>query len=183
MSRLLDALAVIVTLAYPLAIWLGQGSFEPRVLALLLLIVLVTRLHAVKGSASARWWLGGTMLLLALAAWANVMLPLRLYPVVVNVVLLGVFAYSLVVPPSIAERIARARDPDLSMAAIVYTRRVTQVWCGFFVANGTVALATALWAPPAVWWLYNGFIAYLAIALLFAGEYCVRRYVRRGENV
>ncbi len=56
-----------------------------------------------------------------------------------------------------------------------YTRRVTQVWCGFFVLNGGLALCTALWASDAGWALYNGLVAYVLMGLLFAGEWLVRR--------
>ena len=69
------------------------------------------------------------------------------------------------------------RDPQLPEQAISYTRRVTQVWCVFFTVNGAIALYTALYASSALWSLYNGFLAYIFIGLLFAGEYCVRRRV------
>ena len=60
-----------------------------------------------------------------------------------------------------------------------YTRTVTKVWLGFFVFNGAVALATALWASDAVWALYNGLIAYCLIGILGGAEWLVRRRVRR----
>jgi len=104
---------------------------------------------------------------------------LKLYPVLVNAALFGVFAYSLLVPPTVVERMARLRDPDLPADAIGYTRRVTQVWCGFFIVNGTIALVTALYASSALWWFYNGFLAYLLLGFLFVGEYCVRWHVKR----
>ena len=182
MSLGFNILAVAITLVYPLALWWGQGHFEPRVLAILLLLVGLARLHALGVNQAARWWIGGTLVLLGVAVWANVMLPLKLYPVLVNVALLSVFAYSLVFPPSAVERLARMREPDLPVAAIAYTRRVTQVWCGFFAANGTIALITALWTSPAVWWVYNGPIAYMLMGVLFAGEYCVRLYVRSHQD-
>jgi uncharacterized membrane protein len=56
---------------------------------------------------------------------------------------------------------------------------VTQVWCGFFVVNGTVAAATALWGSEATWALYNGGIAYGAMGLLFMGELMIRQVVKR----
>jgi uncharacterized membrane protein len=183
MSRVANLLAVTITLLYPLAIWLGDGNFEPRVLAVLLVLVLLARLRALKVSPAVVGWLAGTLLLLALAVSTNGMLPLKLYPVVVNLALLGVFAYSLISPPSVVERIARIREPELPAAAVVYTRRVTQLWCVFFAANGTVALVTALWTSPQVWWFYNGLVAYVVMGILFAGEYCVRRYVRSQQNV
>jgi uncharacterized membrane protein len=170
---------VIATLFYPFAIWLGQNQFEPRVLASLLVLVTATRLPLLTAGQTRRWWLGGTLLLFALALWSNGLLPLKLYPVLVNTAFLAVFTHSLCFPPSIAERFARLREPDLQEPAIRYTRRVTQVWCGFFALNGGVALITALWASPAVWSLYNGVVAYLLMGLLFAGEYCIRRRFKR----
>ncbi len=180
MRRLLSFLTIAIVLIYPLAIWLGQGQLEPRYLALLLLLVALFRLSVVKSDKGWAWWTGGTLLLCALTLWANAPLPLKLYPVLVNAGLLGLFAYSLVVPPTMIERIARAREPDLPVAAVLYTRRVTQVWCVFFAVNGIIALFTALWTPAVVWTLYNGLIAYVLMGLLFAGEYCVRwRFKRR----
>jgi uncharacterized membrane protein len=116
------------------------------------------------------------------AVWSNVWLPLKLYPVFVNTALLAIFAYSLIYPPSIIERFARLRDPDLPAQAIGYTRRVTQVWFVFFAINGAFALMTALWASPAIWTLYNGVIAYLMMGVLFAGEYFVRWHFKRQLN-
>jgi len=182
MFRAFNSLAVAITVIYPLALWWGQGHFEPRVLAILLLLVVLARLHALRVSRAARWWIGGILVLLGSAVWANVMLPLKLYPVLVNMALLSVFAYSLVFPPSVVERLARLREPDLPVVAIGYTRHVTQIWCVFFATNGTIALVTALWSSPGIWWFYNGLIAYVLMGILLAGEYCFRLYVRSQQN-
>ena len=176
-------MTVFITLLYPLAIWLGHGQVEPRLLAGILLLAALTRLPALKVSRMARWWLGGALLLAAFAVWGNAMLPLKLYPVLVSVVMLAVFGYTLLAPPSMVERIARRREPDLPPEATGYTRKVTQVWCGFFAINGAIALSTALWASPAVWSLYNGVISYLLMGLLFGGEFLIRGYVRRRGHV
>ena len=170
-------LSVTLTLVYPLTIWFAEGEIEPRMLAGLLLLAGVSRLATGDFRQAAGWWVASIMLLVLLAVWANVMFPLKLYPVIVNAMLFGVFAYSLAVPPSAIERIARMREPQLAPQAIAYTRRVTQIWCGFFAVNGAIALYTALYASSAYWSLYNGFVAYILIGLLFAGEYCVRRHV------
>jgi len=145
----------------------------------LLVLAGVTRLPALPFARSMRWWLGATAILGLAAIWANGWLPLKLYPVLVNGALLAMFGYSLVAPPTVIERLARLPEPDLPPQAIVYTRRVTWVWCGFFAINGCVALLTALYASSALWWFYNGFVAYVLIGLLFAGEYCVRRRFKR----
>jgi uncharacterized membrane protein len=175
-------LAAVITVLYPLAIWFGQGKVEPRWLALLLLLAAAARLPAMKVSLAARWSAAAALLLAAGAVWANALLPLKLYPVLVNAALLAAFAYSLASPPSMIERMARLTEPNLPPAAIAYTRVVTQVWCGFFVVNGSIALGTAIWASPAVWSLYNGVIAYVLMGLLFAGEYLVRIRFKRANH-
>lgn len=176
---LLNAVALLLTVLYPLAIWFGHGQVEPRWLALLLLLAAACRLPALKLQRAARWSVAAALLLAAIALWSNLLLPLKLYPVLVNVVLLATFGYSLWAPPSVVECLARLREKDFSPAAVRYTRRVTQVWCGFFIVNGGIALATALWASEAVWSLYTGVIAYILMALLFGGEYLVRLRFKR----
>ena len=73
----------------------------------------------------------------------------------------------------------RRREPP---SGVAYTRRVTQVWCGFFVLNGALALATALWMSDRAWALYNGLIAYGLIGLLFGVEGQVRQRVTGGHR-
>lgn len=173
-------LAVSIVVAYPIAIWLGQGRVEAKFLAVLLLIPLVTQHRRLGFGAVGRWCFGAVLILLIVSVWDNTMMPLKFYPVLVNVGLLGAFGTSLIFPPSFVERLARMREPDLPAQSVGYMRRVTQVWCVFFAVNGAVALATALWASPAVWSLYNGVVAYLLMGLLFAGEYLMRcRFKRR----
>lgn len=179
MRRLLPVLTALLTISYPLLIWLLDGKVQPRWLACLLLLAIATRIPALKLSRAARWSVLGALMLAALAIWANALLPLKLYPVLVNLAFLLAFGYSLAVPPSMVERFARLREPDLSAAGVAYTRRVTQVWCGFFVLNGSIALGTALWASQAMWSLYTGVIAYLLMGLLFAVEYLVRLRFKR----
>ena len=74
------------------------------------------------------------------------------------------------------ERFARLGEADLPPAAIGYTRRVTQIWCVFFVGNGALAIYTALYASRDDWALYNGCIAYLLMGALFGGEWLFRRF-------
>ncbi|HEU4846163.1 MAG TPA: hypothetical protein VFT05_17985 [Burkholderiaceae bacterium] len=177
---LLTTMTVALTLLYPLAIWFGHGQVEPRWLAGLLLLAAATRLGAVRLSAPARWSVAGALLLVGCAVWSNMLLPLKLYPVLVNGALLGGFGYSLLTPMSAVERMARLRGEDFAPAAQRYMRRVTQLWCGFFVVNGAIALGTALWATEAVWSLYTGVISYALMGTLFGAEYLVRlRFKRR----
>ena len=178
-----NVVAVAVTVLYPLAIWLGHGRFEPRWLALLLLVAAAARLPALKISAAARWSVAGALVLVGCAVWSNVLLPLKLYPVLVNVALLVAFSASLATPVSAIERMARLSGEEFAPIASAYMRTVTQVWCGFFVLNGAIALGTALWASEAVWSLYTGVISYVLMGLLFAGEYLVRLRFKRLHHV
>lgn len=179
----MTVLPVAITLLYPFAIWLGHGQVEPRLLAGLVVLAALLRLLTAKSGSAGRWWLVGALLLAAFAVWGNAWTPLKLYPVLVNAVMLGVFGYSLFAPPTVVERFARLQEGELSPAAVIYTRRVTQVWCGFFIINGSIALATALWASPATWSLYNGVIAYIMMGVLFGGEYLVRWRFKRRQHV
>lgn len=165
-----------LTLLYPLLVYLGLSHFEPRWLALLLLAFALVRLGASRQPLA--WAVAAAAALLALATFlANAALPLKLYPVAVNGVLLTLFGASLAHPPSAVERLARLTRPDLPPAAVAYTRKVTWVWCAFFVFNGTLAGVTALWGSDALWALYNGLVAYVLMGALFAAEWLVRQRV------
>jgi uncharacterized membrane protein len=170
-SKLLLTLA---TLAYPAVVYLGFGRWSPFWVALLLAGLMLVRAWAARDAVWLLAGAGATLLSLA-SLFGDSWLPLKLYPVMVSAVLLCVFGASLVRPPTVIERIARLREPHLPAAAVAYTRKVTQVWCVFFVANGLAALATALWASKEIWLLYNGLISYLLMGTLFAGEWLVRR--------
>ena len=177
-KHVVGVLLALVTLAYPLIVYLSLGRLEPRWLALLLLGLALARL--VVSRTAVTWGFAAGALLLAVFSWAgNAWMPLKLYPVVVSAVLLALFAASLAYPPSAIERFARLREPDLPPEAVAYTRRVTQVWCVFFVFNGTLALVFALWGSEALWSLYTGVISYLLMGLLLGGELLLRRRFKR----
>ena len=103
---------------------------------------------------------------------------LKLYPAAVSAFFLARFSYSLVHPPTAIEKIARITDPQLSAAGVIYTRKVTLLWCAFFVLNIAASLYTTLFASMEAWALYNGLISYLLIGSLLAGEYCYRIFLR-----
>lgn len=110
---------------------------------------------------------------------SNHPLAVRLNPVWISLAMLAVFGWSLYSPPSMIERFARLAQPQLPLQAVAYTRRVTQIWCVFFIVNAAVALWTALAASLQVWTLYNGLVSYLLMGLLLGIEFLVRRRVQR----
>jgi uncharacterized membrane protein len=105
-------------------------------------------------------------------------LGLRLYPVLINLALLLLFTHSLLFPPPMIERFARLAQPELPAAAVLWTRRVTQVWCGFFAFNMLMAGWTVIYGSMQLWAWYNGGIAYLLMGLLLLGEWILRKKYR-----
>lgn len=160
---------------YPFAVYFGTHYLEPWKIASVLLVLLGIRLIA---SYSVKHWSSPLLLVgmvyCGFAIWSNELLTLRFYPAIANAAMLLLFSWTLLSPPSLIERIAKIQHPNLPPEGIVYTRRVTEVWCAFFIVNGGIAFATALWGSFELWSLYNGLIAYLLMGLLFVGEYIVR---------
>jgi uncharacterized membrane protein len=179
---LVAALQILLGLAYPALIYLTLRVAEPRVVALCVLGVLVLRM-ALSDSGRltdyARAFrlpaLAVAAALLVSAVW-NDPVSLLLAPVLISLALLVVFARSLTQTESIVERIARVQLGVLSPEEARYCRRVTIVWCGFFLGNGLVALHLALAGPLFGWALYTGFIAYLLMGALFASEFVYRQW-------
>lgn len=112
---------------------------------------------------------------------ADTALPVKFYPVAVNAAWLVFFAASLS-GESVIEKLARLKEPDLPAAGRRYCRRLTLVWCAFFVLNGLIALDSAVNRTEAWWALYNGLIAYVLIGCLFAGEWLIRLRIRKRSS-
>ncbi|WP_088332653.1 hypothetical protein [Lacimicrobium sp. SS2-24] len=175
----------LVLLLYPLVVYFGLQRLSVQTLALALAGIFVLR-FLLMGHVSARlpWLKGATFAGLAIALYAALSdspQGLALYPVAINIAMLWVFACSLVRGPSVIESLARLRQRNLSQAGIHYTRRVTQIWCGFFVINGSIAAWTALIGTREQWLWYNGLIAYLLMGALFSIEWLVRRRLQAQE--
>jgi uncharacterized membrane protein len=173
----LAAIGIALSLGYPALIYFGRGRIPASVLAVVLLLLIWMRRTLAFGVRRNAWLTVGGVVLAAAALGTDHPLPLKLYPVVVNAVLLGVFTLSLRYPPTIVERLARLGYPDLSERAVAYIRRVTVAWSIFFAVNALIALWTAVWASDQVWFYYNGVIAYVLAGLMFAGEWVIRRRV------
>ena len=180
MQRILFILVSIVLILYPFAVYFGLQYFEPRFLGLILIVILILRISLLGRSISLKQLkplisitiASGIMGLLIITF--NDPLYVKLNPVIVNFTLLFLFGYTLIKPPSMIEVFARIKTPDLPENAVLYTRKVTQVWCMFFVFNIIVSSYTALYSSIKIWTLYNGLIAYLLMGILFAIEYAIR---------
>ena len=175
-----------IFVAYPVMVYFGLMYFDARSVALLLILLVGARLVFAGRVAGKRAFRPQLIFALAAAGVIGflVMLSdspvfLRFYPVCISALMLVLFFLSLLHPPTVIERFARIQNPNLSPAAIRYTRKVTIVWCVFFMFNGGAALYTTLFTSLEIWALYNGAISYGLIGILFAGEYLIRRRLQQ----
>ena len=177
---LLTGLIGFIFALYPLLVYFGLQRFEPRIIAACFLLVALIKLVFLISNKTMRgnsvWLILAAATATGLTLWTGSLFGLKSYPILVNSILFIVFFSSLWQQQTTIERFARLQDPSLPDSGIAYTRKVTKVWCVFFVINGTLSTATLLGSDQ-LWALYNGLIAYILIGLLFAGEYLVRRRV------
>ncbi|MEQ1801097.1 MAG: hypothetical protein ABL989_04180 [Gammaproteobacteria bacterium] len=174
--------SLVLTAAYPLAVYFLLDRGDLRLAGLAMLVAVMLRFLA-PGAAKVQ-----VMAALAIGVvfagaitLTNSELVARLYPVAVSVALLIAFGMTLLRPPSMIERIARGAGAVLDAAGKRYTRTVTVVWCGFFVANACIALATAFLASRELWAVYNGLISYVIAGTLLVGERVVRPAFQRRQ--
>ncbi len=172
----------LIGLLYPVTVYFALRWFEPRIIAGVLAIFLLLRwkhqaAQILAGLSGVSFGILIALLLLCLAVLVvNNETLLRLYPAAINLGLLIMFCMTLWQPHTMIERFARLRHTNLPAEGIRYTRHVTYLWCLFFAGNGLAAAWTAIVASRETWALYNGFIAYLLMGTLFAGEWLLRRY-------
>ncbi|MBA8061096.1 hypothetical protein HV077_01405 [Citrobacter freundii] len=177
----------LLLLAWPFLIWFGLAHNGLHWLLPLMALLLFVRFRQTRRQA------GPLRVMTQIVAVAGITLCvtsyllkthqlLLFYPVVVNGVMLAVFGGSLWSTMPVVERLARLRDPNLPAAGVRYTRRVTQIWCAFFILNGSIALGTALYGDMSLWTVWNGMLSYLLMGTLMAGEWLVRRQVIKRDN-
>lgn len=176
MKIVLGILLGVASVAYPLLWYFGreQGWFPILAAAMgaLWLVRAITQRDAAQRSVS-----------VCVAAFFALVLLFRLpesmywYPVWVNVLMLLLFGSSLFAKQTLVERLARLQTPDLPPSGVAYTRKVTQIWCVFFILNGSTAAALA-WLNWHDWWaIYTGIIAYVLMGLLMVGELAYRKLI------
>jgi len=118
------------------------------------------------------------LLSVPLAVWLLYLLRanvwFRLYPVLMVAAALTAFAVSLARTP-LVEVVARRAGNELDARGVAYCRSVTRVWTLFLSVHLGVTVLT-VFASHEVWAIYNGFIAYVLMGTLFAGEWIVRKW-------
>jgi len=176
------AIRALPLLAYPFLVYLALQVAEPRLVALVSLLLFGLRFAAT----SPRRLLATSRLLLlpglaAIGASAasmlwNDALCLLFTPALMSLSLLLAFGLSFLQRETVVEGFARAQLGALPAEVSVYCRRLTMLWCAFFLGNGAISLQLALRGSRQTWALYTGLIAYLAMGTLFALEFAYRRW-------
>ncbi|WP_417834634.1 hypothetical protein [Thalassospira xiamenensis] len=179
-KRIAALLLGVLGVTYPVLVYFGLSAFSPQFILIGLLIVVLLR--AVTFALQKRYGPAGLAVLVAgivaAGGLASELLAIRFYPVIVSLTMGAVFTVTLFTDRPMVERLARLKMPDLDDYSIAYTRKLTKVWIGFFAVNAMIATWTALYASMEIWTLYNGFLSYVLIGILFIGEWPVRRILR-----
>ncbi|MDO5090518.1 MAG: hypothetical protein Q4D61_03130 [Cardiobacteriaceae bacterium] len=171
-------LLILASIAYPLLWYLGRerGIFPWLAAAMCLLWAARAIIQQDRAQKTVSALIA---LFFALLLASNSTRSMYWYPVLVNALMFILFFASLFARQTLIERLARLTDPELPPEAIAYTRKVTQVWCAFFIVNGSIAAWLAALASHRAWALYTGIIAYGLMGVLFAGEYLLRRRLKK----
>ncbi len=173
LARSLKLAGLLAVMAYPFAVYFGLGRFSPRIMIAGLLALLSLRMYRTPpGRGRLPYLVGGGGVVIIAARSPSV--GLRAYPILISLTLASVFAYSLLRPPTLIEQIARMRRPQIPPRIVTYLRNVTIVWTGFFLLNAAISAATVVSGSIKLWTLYNGFVSYLIIGAILAGELMLR---------
>lgn len=176
----INLLITVTSIAYPV-IWLFAGENYRFILSWLPWIMLLLWFgraftHQVQWQRYFAFAIGGFFAVIAFTRTLSVM---YWYPVLVNVIMLAVFGGSLFASQTFVERLARLQIPDLSDEGIIYTRRVTQVWCVVFLFNIIVVTLLILSAQYYYWAIFTGVISYIIIAAVMSVEWIIRQNVMK----
>lgn len=179
-TRILDVVLVLVTFLYPFIVYLGLKTFSPWLIGSGLIFFLLVRMMIRKRQQNSEYFIVALVLILTgILFLIDHSLAIKSYPVLMSFSFAIVFGYSLFYPPTIVEKFARLREPDLDRHGVQYTRKVTIAWVVFFLINGSFSAWTAVYASLETWTIYNGFISYILIGLMFGLEFIIRLLVKQ----
>ncbi|WP_119344876.1 COG4648 family protein [Facilibium subflavum] len=189
-NKLLVPLIGTLLILYPFIVYFGISWFSIKWLGLVILLIFSIRLYMVNAIPSktfSRFGLGVMVIIAIVLVLISLIssnpLFLKLYPVLMNLGFFILFASSLLTEKNMILRFAMlAKKSALPPEAVNYTKKVTIIWCCFFIINGMIALYTSLFSSIQTWTLYNGFIAYLLMALLMIIEILVRHTLHHKSN-
>ncbi len=183
MKQAAAILAVVLIAAYPFLVYWGLNHLSVKVIGWIFLAIIILRSLILRQTGK-KWLplLIGIFTTTILLSIFNDPVYLKLNPVIISTCILLTFSYTLVNPPSMIETFARIQNKNLPKKAVPYCRKVTIIWCAFLLLNSLIALYTAIESDIKTWTLYNGFISYLLMGLLFAGEFSYRTFILKPDK-
>src|SRR5262245_9578446 len=130
----LAAILLLASLGYPAAVYLGRAAVPPLAFGAVALLLMTVRTvtREVTAASGQRGLLIASAVVLVVLAALDPPVAAKAYPVLVSAGLAAVFGMSLLYPPSLVERFARMREPELRSEE----RRVGKGWNDTRVADG-----------------------------------------------
>lgn len=177
---MLGAAFAVLALAWP---FIEDGlvtQFGVRALAVAFLALTALSLFAARGALPRDLSLGP----LDTAAFVGLPLAavllgerafLLLIPAWLYAALARIFAASLRAEHSLVERAAMRLEPNAPNFIGPYCRGVTALWASVFLLNALGIGALALFAPPAWWRAYTGWMVWLVFGAISLVEFAVRK--------
>jgi len=159
--------------------------FSLLVMAFALLIFITGTSRKKETGGISFFWNSAVLLGLGgLCFFVNSAIILKLYPLLMNILFFCAFGSTIFFPPTMIFRFATMQDRSIKGSLnekriSAYCRKVTYVWCGFFIINGSIAAWTIFSGSDTLWSVYNGGISYILMGILFAGEFMVRKMVQK----
>jgi uncharacterized membrane protein len=175
------AIFAAIAVAYPFVVYALHERISPTVFALGACLLLLLRAYFASTGFmhQLRLPLLVAAAALALLSIVDAVLAAKIYPALISLMVAALFANSLRHPPSLVERMAMLRDPDLSSTGRDYCRRVTWVWTVWLLSNAGIATLLAMLPSIELWLLWTGLVSYLCSGALFFGEMLVRHWLMR----
>jgi len=168
-----------IVLFYPFLVYFGMTLYSSRIIASLIGMSLIGN-FLMQNSRIYQTRLIVPFFAIIVSYMIGILLNSSTYmlylPLLVSSIFLISFSYSLLSPPNTIEVFARRLVSDLSIEETAYCRRVALIWVCFLGVNGVAAYYTACCTSLKIWSLYNGFITYIMMGLLFAVELSYRSW-------
>lgn len=105
----------------------------------------------------------------------------KCYPAFINLLIFTIFFSSIFQKETIIQKMAKIMEPDIKPIALIYTRKLTYVWCIFLFLNFSVAFYS-IFKSHSFWMFYNGFLSYFLCGVLFIIEYFIRIRFKRKHD-
>jgi uncharacterized membrane protein/acyl-CoA synthetase (AMP-forming)/AMP-acid ligase II/3-hydroxymyristoyl/3-hydroxydecanoyl-(acyl carrier protein) dehydratase len=182
--KLLAGVTLVLTLAYPFAIYFLGRQVSPSFIVMGLIAMLIVRsILQYRDQGAGNFY----MTLMIVGGMSGIyffdgQLAALMYPVVMSCSFAFLLGWSLVYPPSLIEQFARLVEKDFDARGVAYTRKVTIVWLIFSFLNACISFATVMMNDQKIWLLYNSCISYGLMGLLMGGEYLFRGYYKNKGN-